>query len=252
MAEYPQVGLETAGAELNRLHSVIEGKLRSTVQDAIRAGEIIAQVRGRLKHGDFLPWIKANCQFSEDTAERYRSLFEHADKIRTVRNLQEAYRQVETLEAQKGRTEAENARVRIDTFLKTGKRPDGWRRGTDDKLADDELAKRERIKQAQAEWREQDEKRARAAGNPMEDIDRILKDAQVVAERFEQAEIKRQTFKESIRVSHEGKDDPFIDALIDYLETLADDNRRIEACYNVIKVAKGIANQLQVKEGSHD
>jgi hypothetical protein len=28
---------------------------------------------------------------------------------------------------------------------------------------------------------------------------------------------------------------------------LADDSRRIEACYNIIKICKGIANQLQAR-----
>jgi hypothetical protein len=61
--DYPSVSIETAGKELDRLHRSIEGKLRSTVDDAIRAGEILTQVKGRLSHGDFLPWLKANCSF---------------------------------------------------------------------------------------------------------------------------------------------------------------------------------------------
>jgi hypothetical protein len=58
----------------------------------------------------------------------------------------------------------------------------------------------------------------------------------------------RQQFKDRIRISHEGQADPFVDAIMDYLNGLPDDNRRIEACYNVIKVCKGIANQLQRSE----
>jgi len=45
-------------------------------------------------------------------------------------------------------------------------------------------------------------------------------------------------------LSQQGEKDPFIDALMDYLEELDDDNRRIEACNNVIKVARNIAAQL--------
>ena len=58
---------------------------------------------------------------------------------------------------------------------------------------------------------------------------------------------KVNSFKDSIRLSFEGKNDSFIDALIDYLDGLNDDNRRIEVCYNVIKVAKNIAKELQRK-----
>ena len=43
-------------------------------------------------------------------------------------------------------------------------------------------------------------------------------------------------------------EDPFQNAILDYLEELADDNRRIEACYNIIKICKEIANSLQSKQ----
>ena len=58
---------------------------------------------------------------------------------------------------------------------------------------------------------------------------------------------ERETFKEQIRISSEGKENPFIDALIDYLQGLDDDNRRLEACHNIIKVAKSIAKELDRK-----
>ena len=43
--------------ELNILHKNIESKLRSTVQDAIKAGEILTNVKEKLEHGQFLSWI---------------------------------------------------------------------------------------------------------------------------------------------------------------------------------------------------
>jgi hypothetical protein len=39
--------------------------------------------------------------------------------------------------------------------------------------------------------------------------------------------------------------DPFQDALMDYLEGLENDSRRIESCYNIIKICKRIAVVLQ-------
>jgi hypothetical protein len=39
--------------------------------------------------------------------------------------------------------------------------------------------------------------------------------------------------------------DPFQDAIMDYLEGLENDSRRIEACHNIIKVCKRIAAELQ-------
>jgi hypothetical protein len=56
---------------------------------------------------------------------------------------------------------------------------------------------------------------------------------------------KRQEWKEKIRLSSGGKEDAFMDAIIEYLETLPDDNRRIEACNNIIKICRNISVELQ-------
>jgi hypothetical protein len=56
---------------------------------------------------------------------------------------------------------------------------------------------------------------------------------------------ERETWKEKIRISSGGKDDAFNDAIMDYLETLLDDNRRIEACNNIIKICRNISVELQ-------
>lgn len=56
---------------------------------------------------------------------------------------------------------------------------------------------------------------------------------------------ERQEWKDKIKISNNGKDDPFMDALMDYLETLDDDNRRIEACNNIIKICRNISVKLQ-------
>ena len=254
MSDYPVVSITNAPDELNRLHAEIEGKMRATVQDAIRAGEILAQVKGRLPHGDFLPWVKVNCRFSDQTARNYMGLFSHHDKIKTVLNLQEAYRQIESIEAKEKDTEAEKTKALIREYKTTGKKPEGWDRSTDyearkqakadeiqSRLDAAEAARTERVGKMQDDLRREHEQNTRRSPPPSIEKDEIDK---LVAQVIDQAE-KRSSFKESIRVSHEGKDDPFVDAIMDYLETLTDDNRRIEACYNIIKVCKGIANQLQ-------
>lgn len=238
MPEYPLVNVESAAAELNRLHLEIEGKLRATVADAIRAGEILAKIKESLPHGDFTPWVKANCRFSDRTARQYIQVFEYRDKTATLADLQTAYSQIETIEAQAKRSEEENARRRVKEYLKTGKKPEGWRRGTDDKLAEEERAMKARAEKFKAEIAEDAKNRAQAAPRVGPgDVKKIM-------DELTESIAERQTFKERIRVSHEGQDDPFVDAIMDYLETLEDDNRRIEACSNIIKVCRGIANQL--------
>ena len=233
-----QLTVKDAAIELNRLHGEIEGKMRSTVSDAIRAGEILANVKEKLGHGEFLPWIKANCKFSQQSASNYMRLFEYRSKLPTVGNLQEAYKQVETLEAQAKKSEEQRARERVETFNKTGEKPEGWRRGTDDKLAVEEAERKARIKKVQEELKKEPE---RPKETPFLGSDEIKK----LAEAAMAQTIKRMEFKDRIRVSSQS--DQFVEALLDYLEDLDDDNRRIEACYNIIKVCKGIANQLQVE-----
>lgn len=245
---YPVVSITTAGEELNRLHQEIEGKLRSTVQDAIRAGEILALVKTRVGHGDFLAWVKANCRFSERTAQNYMRLYAYRSKTASVADLQEAYRQVETLEAQEKRTEGELAEQRVQTYLKTGVKSDGWRRGTDDKLAEEERARDERVEKAKLEMEEarlRKEEDSRGFRQAQEGIKETIDLLKGVAEEAVEHTEKRLAFKERIRLSQDGSRDPFVDALMDYLEELADDNRRLEACQNIIKVCRNVAVALQ-------
>jgi hypothetical protein len=213
----PAVSIDAAAEELNRLHDSIAGKLRSTVEDAIHAGEILAEVKTRVGHGNFLPWLKLHCKFSERTARNYMQLFEHKDKTATLADLTAAYALVEQIEARPPRPRIE-ARVgsaefqaRVDAAFEAKK----------------------------ADYAE------RVADKPERDWSAETASVQAALNEQIAALETRASFKESIRLSHEGKDDPFVDAIMDYLDTLADDNRRIEACSNIIKVCRGIANQLQ-------
>lgn len=245
---YPPVSFNSAGDELNRLHTEIERKLKSTVQDAIRAGEILTNLKERMPHGDFLPWVKTNCSFSTSTADKYRKLYVYQNKIPSSGNLQDAYRQIETIEQQAKQSEGQKARERIRQYLSTGEKPEGWRRGTDDKLVQEEEERKQRIEAARQKSEEAEQKRQEQRERVQSDVNRLNAEAEwfesAVGQISEQHE-KRASFKERIRVSDTGRDDAFVDALMDYLEELPDDNRRIESCYNIIKVAKGIAVELQ-------
>lgn len=245
---YPAVSIDDAAGELNRLHSEIEQKLRTTVQDAIRAGEILTQVKDRLDHGEFLPWIERNCGFSRMTATQYMRLFVHQDKCKNALHLQEAYRQVEQLESREKQTEAQKARERVKHYLATGERPEGWRRGTDDKIAEEERDRSERIESAKAELEEERRKRderRRERDSTFDAFESFNDELREALERSSQSTAKRREFKERIKLSQSGESDVFIDALMDYLEELEDDNRRIEACQNIIKVCRNIATDLQ-------
>ena len=236
--------------ELNDLHQQIEGELRSTVQDAIRAGELLTQAKDGLPHGGFLPWIEQNCVFARNTAFRYMQVFKYKDKCSTVDHLQDAYKQVKQLETAEKHTERQKSYQRVGQYKKMGVKPDGWKRGTDDKLYQEDQDRDERIRRfkesADAESRKSADQRSahKKLGDKIDDAgDKISAGLKDIQNRLK----IRETFKEQIRISSEGKDSPFVDALIDYLQGLDDDNRRLEACHNIIKVAKSIAKELDRK-----
>ena len=222
--------------ELNILHKNIEGKLKSTVQDAIMAGEILTNVKEKVAHGEFLPWIEKNLIFTRMTANNYMRVYEYKSKCITVLHLPEAYRLVAKLDSAKKQTESQKAFKRVQEFKKSGVKPEGWRKNTDDKIYQEEVERDERIKvhkeRLKHEWNGKSEK----------DIifDEMLNGVMDKSK-------KRSSFKERIRLSFDGQKNSFIDALMDYLEELDDDNRRIEACNNIIKVARNINKELQRK-----
>jgi hypothetical protein len=236
--------IDAVVTKINELHHLIENTLWQSVMDAKEIGRLLTAQKEVLRHGDFLPWIQANCCFSERTARNYMAIFKFQCKLANVADLHDAYKQIESLEEQERWSESQLARQRIDEFNSTGKKPEGWRRGTDDKLAEEVRNQQERLKVLQEELKQEvAEEQARRKASKPEPVD-FTEINKIVGKVVEQA-ARRAEFKERIRISHEGKDDQFAEALMDYLDELPDDSRRIEACYNIIKVAKGVANQLQ-------
>ena len=51
-------------------------------------------------HGNFVKWIENNLDIDDNTVYRYIKLYSYADKIPILGNLQDAYKQIETIEAQ--------------------------------------------------------------------------------------------------------------------------------------------------------
>jgi hypothetical protein len=81
----------TITEEIIQLHDKITAALKTSLQNAIRIGELITEVRSETKHGEWLPWIKEHMPFSDETARKYMKLHQHQDKFQSDWNLTDAY-----------------------------------------------------------------------------------------------------------------------------------------------------------------
>ena len=233
---------------VNRQH---QENTKSFIKKGVEIGKVLLQAQ---KSNDlkFVGWLKSNVEFSIQTAYNYISLFEYRDQLSSAKNITEAYRMIESLEAQKKQSEKKKAQQRVKEYLKTGVKPEGWRRGTDDKLAKEEAdrdarveaskgAEQKKKEQAAREKAEREAEREKERRREKAETDGLLHFLDQSAKEHE----KRSAFKEQIRLSAEGGKGGFIDAFIDYLSGLENDSRRIEACHDMIKTCKRIAADLQ-------
>jgi hypothetical protein len=57
--------------QINEQHRLCEQSLKAGLVHARNAGEILLQVKAGCRHGEWLSWLAANCQMSEQTGQRY-------------------------------------------------------------------------------------------------------------------------------------------------------------------------------------
>lgn len=82
--------LDTIAAAVNVEHAEIETALRNSLIRAVRAGELLAEAKSLVKHGEWLPWLAEHCTFSERTAQNYMRIavkFPELAKAQSVADL---------------------------------------------------------------------------------------------------------------------------------------------------------------------
>ncbi len=57
---------------------------RTSLPKAIKIGELLAGIKDKLEHGQWLPWIQKNLSFSERTAQNYLRFFEEKDRLKNA------------------------------------------------------------------------------------------------------------------------------------------------------------------------
>jgi hypothetical protein len=84
---------------VNELQGMIYSSAQNMVEYAIEIGQILIEVKASLEHGDFIPWVMANCDFNRMQAWRYMKLAEanvsHAIHFEGVTSIREALKLLE-------------------------------------------------------------------------------------------------------------------------------------------------------------
>jgi hypothetical protein len=63
--------LTTWAADINAAHHAAMGHTADAVAYAMQAGALLVQAKQKLSHGEFGPWLEANCEVSARQARRY-------------------------------------------------------------------------------------------------------------------------------------------------------------------------------------
>jgi len=81
MGELCRDDLQGLAEGINREHALVESHLQGAVQHAIRAGGLLAEAKGKVPHGEWLPWLAENCAIKERTAQTYMRLARELPKL---------------------------------------------------------------------------------------------------------------------------------------------------------------------------
>jgi hypothetical protein len=68
-------------------HQATSDALKTSVEHAIKAGELLLEAKEQLKHGQWLPWLLNHCEISERSAQLYMRIAKNRETIEAeIRN----------------------------------------------------------------------------------------------------------------------------------------------------------------------
>jgi hypothetical protein len=73
--------LSDLAQKINHHHIEAERAAKSAVEHAIQAGNYLLIAKAQVKHGEWLPWLEANCEVSERTAQAYMRIARELPKL---------------------------------------------------------------------------------------------------------------------------------------------------------------------------
>src|SRR5262249_24117701 len=66
-----KTSLSKLARQINAAHEKAEGSLRSCLQHAKEAGDLLLEAKQQVEHGHWLPWLRDNCTMPARTAQAY-------------------------------------------------------------------------------------------------------------------------------------------------------------------------------------
>jgi hypothetical protein len=73
--------LTDLAARIRIEHEAIAASFKRGAAHAMAAGDLLTEAKAIIRHGDWLPWLKANCEVSERTARLYMRLARNRSEI---------------------------------------------------------------------------------------------------------------------------------------------------------------------------
>ncbi len=73
--------------EINSLHSSAISHAKSAIENAIRIGELLTDIKGGLEHGLWIPWVRKNLSFGVNQAGKYMKVFKEKDALNSHSNV---------------------------------------------------------------------------------------------------------------------------------------------------------------------
>lgn len=84
------IALPDLAQHINAEHEAAEDAARTAVAHAIRCGELLAEAKAQVEHGQWLPWLEANFKGSKRTASAYMRLAANRQRVADMSSVREA------------------------------------------------------------------------------------------------------------------------------------------------------------------
>jgi hypothetical protein len=117
IAPVPEPDLDRIARAIHSEIAEADRHLHDALRHALRAGELLAQAKARLQHGEWIPWLNEN-GFSRRTASHYMSLAANEQRVAHLRNVREATALVAELAAEKRREQLRETGKDLERALK--------------------------------------------------------------------------------------------------------------------------------------